>query len=41
MTVLNATLDKQHQANCRNQNQHSAVVDHSATGHSLGFTRAI
>ena len=29
---------KQHQANCRNQNQHSAVVDHSATGHSWGFT---
>ena len=22
---------KEHQANCRNQNQHSAVVDHSAT----------
>ena len=31
---------KEHQANCRNQNQHSAVVDHSATGHSWGFTRA-
>ena len=24
---------KEHHANCRNQNQHSAVVDHSATGH--------
>ena len=23
---------KEHQANCRNQNQHSAVVDHSSTG---------
>ena len=31
---------KEHQANCSNQNQHSAVVDHSATGHSWGFTRA-
>ena len=30
----------EHQANCRNHNQHSAVVDHSATGHSWGFTRA-
>ena len=27
-----------HQANCPNQNQHSAVVDHSAIGHSWGFT---
>ena len=25
----------------RNQKQHSAVVDHSAIGHSWGFTRAI
>ena len=24
---------KEHQANCRNLNQHSVVVDHSATGH--------
>ena len=32
---------REHQANCRNQKQHSAVVDHSATGHSWGFTRAI
>ena len=31
---------KEHQANCRTQNQLSAVVDHSATGHSWGFTRA-
>ena len=31
---------REHQANCRNQKQHSAVVDHSATGHSWGFTRA-
>ena len=31
---------KEHQANCRNQNQHSAVVDHSATGHSWGFAHA-
>ena len=31
---------KEHQANCHNHNQHSAVVDHSATGHSWGFTRA-
>ena len=30
---------KENQANCRNQNQHSAVVDPSATGHSWGFTR--
>ena len=29
-----------HQANCRNQNQHSVVVDHSAIGHSWGFNRA-
>ena len=27
-------------ANCRNQNQLSAVVDHLATGHSWGFSRA-
>ena len=31
---------REHQANCRNQNQHSAVVDHSSIGHSLGFDRA-
>ena len=31
---------REHQANCRNQNQHSAVVDHSAKGHSWWFTRA-
>ena len=31
---------KEHQAICRNQNQHTTVVDHSATGHSRGFTRA-
>ena len=31
---------QEHQANCRNQNQHSAVVAHSATGHSWEFTRA-
>ena len=30
---------KEHQTNCCNQNQQSAVVDHSATGHSWGFTR--
>ena len=27
---------REHQANCRNQKQHSAVVDHSAIGHSWG-----
>ena len=26
---------KEHQANCRNQNQHSAVVDHSARSFML------
>ena len=31
---------REHQANCRNQKQHSAVVDHSAIGHSWGFNRA-
>ena len=31
---------REHQANCRNQKQHSAVVDHSATGHSWGSNRA-
>ena len=31
---------KEHLANSRNQNQLSAVVDHSATGHSWGFNRA-
>jgi hypothetical protein len=35
---------KEHQANCRNKKQqhsgYSAVVDHSAIGHSWGFTRA-
>ena len=31
---------REHQANCRNQTQHSAVVDHSAIGHSWGFDRA-
>ena len=31
---------REYQANCRNQKQHSAVVDHSATGHSWGFNRA-
>ena len=31
---------RKHQANCRNQKQHSAVVDHSAIGHSWGFNRA-
>ena len=49
-TVQNAILAKkraltlrlrEHQPNCRNQKQHSAVVDHSAIGHSWGFTRAI
>ena len=25
---------REHLANCRNQKQHSAVVDHSAIGHS-------
>ena len=32
---------REHQANCRNRKQHLAVVDHSATGHSWGFTGAI
>ena len=42
-TVQNAItlILREHQANCRNQKQHSAVVDHSAIGHSWGFTRAI
>ena len=31
---------REHQANYSNQKQHSAVVDHSATGHSWGLTRA-
>ena len=31
---------REHQANCRNQKQHSAVVDHSAIGNSWGFNRA-
>ena len=31
---------RKHQANCRNQNQHLAVVDHSEIGHSWGFDRA-
>ena len=31
---------REQQANCRNQKQHSAVVDHSAIGHSWGFDRA-
>ena len=31
---------REHQANCRNHKQHSAVVDHSAIGHSWGFNRA-
>ena len=31
---------REHQANCRNQKQHSAVVDHSAIDHSWGFNRA-
>ena len=33
---------KEHQANCRNQNQHSAVVDHSWDLYRsfMGFTRA-
>ena len=31
---------REHQANCRYQREHSAVVDHSATGHSWGFARA-
>ena len=30
---------REHQANCRNQNQHLAVVDHLAIGHSWGFNR--
>ena len=30
---------REHQANCRNQKQHSAVVDHSAIG-QWGFNRA-
>jgi len=30
---------REHQANCRYQREHSAVVDHSATGHSWGFNR--
>ena len=29
-----------HQANYRNQKQHSAVYDHSAIGHCSGFNRA-
>ena len=38
-TKLDLTLRiKEHQSNCRNQNQQSEVVDHSATGHSWGFT---
>jgi len=32
---------KEHEANCRNRKQHSAVVDHSAIGHSWGFNRAV
>ena len=31
---------REHQANCRNQKQHLAMVDHSAVGHSWGFNRA-
>ena len=31
---------REHQANCRNQKQHSDVVYHSAIGHSRGFDRA-
>ena len=31
---------REHRANCLNQKQHSAVVDHSAIGHSWGFNRA-
>ena len=32
---------REHEANCRNHKQHSAVVDHSAIGHSWGFNRAV
>ena len=31
---------REHKANCRNQKQRTAVVDHSAIGHSWGFKRA-
>ena len=31
---------KEHQANCCNQKQHSAVVEHSAINHSWGLDRA-
>ena len=37
--VLDLTLRlREHQANCRHHKQHSAVVAHSATEHSWGFT---
>ena len=32
---------REHEANCRNHKQHSAVVDHSEIGHSWGFNRAV
>ena len=31
---------REHQEICRNQKQHSAVVDHSTIGHSWGIDRA-
>ena len=43
MIVLNVTSEKQLLLRLRehqNQKQHSAVVDHSPTAHSWGFTRA-
>ena len=32
---------REHEANCRNHKQHSAVVDHSEISHSWGFNRAV